>query len=246
MRTAALLTVLLVPLPVGTAWAQSSSLYLKAVERGRQAAEEAKGTLSPLGNETVEFDRVAPLNPELERVSLLAVQTKPPHKFRVQDLVTVIVREQKSYESDSTLKTRKDYQIESKIDEFLRTLNGHLAAASFTDGKPNIDFELDTKLNTKGDAERNDKLTFRITARVIDIKPNGLLVLEGKQRIRNDEEVQVMAFTGTCRSRDVTADNTILSTQIYDQVIDVQHEGAVRDASKRGWLLRILDFASPF
>ena len=152
---------------------------------------------------------------------------------------------QKTYKSKSKLETEREFKFESKIDEFLRFLNGHLAAASFTDGKPNIDFNLKSELETEGKAERRDSLTFRLTGQIIDIKPNGLLVLEGRQQIRNDEEVQIVTFTGTCRSRDVSADGTILSTQVYDQRITVMHEGALKDSAKRGWLLRLLDSISP-
>ncbi len=182
----------------------------------------------------------------MEKYSLFAVRTKPPNQFRVHDLITVIVREQKRYEGDSLLRNKKEFKLETKLSEFFRMLNGHLAAASFTDGQPNMNFEFDSETKGRGDTEREDKLTFRLTVEVIDIKPNGLLVLGGKQYIIVDEEVQDVNFTGTCRSRDVTADNTILSTQVFDQVINVQHRGALRDASKRGWLVRLFEQFNPF
>ncbi len=244
-RKVAMLLAVVLFFSAAEAWAQSSSIYLGAIEKTRQAAEQAKGKNQSASTGASDVDRTKPLNPELEKVSLFAVQTRPPNEFRVHDLISVIVRELKAYESDSLLRTKRDFTIETKIDGFLRTLNGHLAAASFTDGKPSIDFSLETQLNSRGDAERNDKLTFRLTAEIIDIKPNGLLVLSGKEKIIVDEEVQFMRFTGTCRSRDVTADNTILSTQVFDQVIDIQHKGAVRDVAKRGWLLRLFEWLNP-
>ena len=237
----------LVLLSVSEAQAQSSSMYHGALERNRVAAENAKGKPPSGTNGTFSVGRVVPLNPQLEQASLFAVMTKSPNEFKVHDLITVIVREQKTYKSKSKLETDREFSIESKIDEFFRVLNGHLAAASFTDGEPNIDFNLKTELQGEGKAERRDDLTFRVTVEIVDIKPNGLLVLASgpDTEILVDRERQAIAFTGVCRSRDVSPDNTILSTQIFNQTIDLQHKGALRDAAKRGWLTRLFDWANP-
>ena len=222
-------------------------MYLGAVEKNRAAAENAKGKPPSAANGAQSVGRVRPLNPELEQASLFAVKTKSPNEFKVHDLITVIVREQKTYKSKSKLETDREFSMDSKIDEFFRTLNGHLAAASFTDGKPNIDFNLKTELQGEGKSERRDDLTFRLTVEIIDIKPNGLLVLASgpDTKILVDRELQAIAFTGVCRSRDVSPDNTILSTQIFNQAIDLQHKGALRDAAKRGWLMRLFDWMTP-
>ncbi len=222
-------------------------MYLGAIEDNRRAAENAKGKPPSGANGAPNTGRVRPLNPELEQASLFAVKTKSPNEFKVHDLITVIVREQKTYKSKSKLETDREFSMDSKIDEFFRTLNGHLAAASFTDGKPNIDFNLKTELQAEGRSERKDDLTFRLTVEIIDIKPNGLLVLASgpDTQILVDREEQAIAFTGVCRSRDVSPDNTILSSQIFNQAIDLQHKGALRDAAKRGWLTRLFDWMNP-
>ncbi len=58
-----------------------------------------------------------------------------------------------------------------------------------------------------------------------------------------DEEQFTITLTGTCRSDDVTPTNSVLSTQIANLVLVEKNHGAVRDATKRGWIPRILDFA---
>ncbi len=225
------------------AWAQESSLYLQALRRTPQAPPAGSPATAVVADDLTE-GRVP--NRVLERTSLFAVRTKPAHQFRPHDLVTVIVREQKTYKGDSRLESETDFEFRTDIAEFFKVINGHLGAATFGDGRPNIDFTMERQLDGEGRANRSDLLSFRIAAEVIDIKPNGLLVLSAKQRIQNDEEVQLMNFTGTCRSQDVSADNTILSTQIFDQNILITHSGALRDAAKRGWLTRLVDLLSPF
>ena len=78
------------------------------------------------------------------------------------------------------------------------------------------------------------------------MKPNGTLVLQARKQIKTDDEEQQFILTGTCRVEDVSADNTILSTQLFDLQLEKNHNGAVRDATKRGWFLKFLDALNPF
>lgn len=55
-----------------------------------------------------------------------------------------------------------------------------------------------------------------------------------------------MTLIGYCRGQDVTADNSILSTQLADVELRTKNSGQVRDASRRGWLQRITDTLRPF
>ena len=80
-----------------------------------------------------------------------------------------------------------------------------------------------------------------MTGKIIDVKPNGLLVIEARAKVEHDEEISTITLTGTCRKEDVTADNTILSTQIADKHVAVKNEGALRAVSTRGWIPKLLD-----
>src|SRR5204863_4285556 len=100
----------------------------------------------------------------------------------------------------------------------------------------------------KGEAtvDREDTLTARITGEVLDVKPNGTLVVQARKQIKTDEEVQQFVLTGICRAEDVLPDNTVLSTQLYDLELNKSHKGAVRDTTKRGWVPKLLDAINPF
>jgi flagellar L-ring protein FlgH len=81
---------------------------------------------------------------------------------------------------------------------------------------------------------------------VLDVKPNGTLVLQARKRIKTDEEEQAFILTGVCRAEDITADNSILSTQLYDLELSKSHQGTVRNATRKGWGGKLLDAISPF
>ena len=68
-----------------------------------------------------------------------------------------------------------------------------------------------------------------------------LSVLEGRHKIDTDGEVMIMVLTGTCRPKDVSTDNTVLSTQLYGLSIVKELRGELRRASKKGILTRVFD-----
>lgn len=191
-------------------------------------------------------DAAPPPNASLLASSLIAVEAPPPKKFRVNDLVTVIVREDKRSTSDAKLQSQKKWDISTDIKNWIRlNENNKLVPQNFTNGKPNVGFTYDDKYDGTGKTERKDSLITRVTARVIDVKPNGLLVLEAKKSIRNEEDLQVTTLTGTCRSEDVTPDNTVLSTQLADVSIETKSSGPAQDAASRGWIKKLVDFLKP-
>ncbi|MCG3136645.1 MAG: Flagellar L-ring protein [Phycisphaerae bacterium] len=240
-------SILLVLLSVNVAWGQSSSMYKQAQDQHTQQEQAKKSqvetAVAPGSSSATQTGES--LNPELEKTSLCAVPTKPATQFKVNDLIVVIVREEKEYESDAKTESKRSYQMDTQIDRLFKWVNGNLGEATFPDGKPEIGLDVKEDRKGEGDAERNDKLTFRLTCTIIDIKPNGILVLEGKKSIKVDGDEQQMTFTGSCRSADITADNSVLSSNVAEQVINVQHSGAVRDAAKRGWLAKMFDQVRP-
>lgn len=186
-------------------------------------------------------------NAALEAVSLYAVKLPEPETIKVHDLVTIIVREDKSAVSDAKTTLDKKWDVTSELRQWIRLTDEHkLVPQEFPQGNPAVDFTFDDKWEGSGKVDRKDSLITRITAEVLDVKPNGNLVLEARKSIKLDEEEQEITLTGVCRSRDVTAQNTVLSTQLADVQIGIEHSGAARDAARRGWLKRAVDFVRPF
>jgi flagellar L-ring protein precursor FlgH len=187
-----------------------------------------------------------PPNPVLLAVSPIAFEPPRPQVIEVNSLVTIIIRESRTSLNDAKLKSEKDWQTQATLAQWFRLQDCNLVAQEFPNGAPGIDWDFQNTYDTKGKYDRKDELTTRITARVIDVKPNGNLVLEARKRIKTGEEVLLATLTGECRSQDVTAANTVLSTQIADLEIEMPDRGAVHDATTRGWLMRALDFLKPF
>ncbi len=186
-------------------------------------------------------------NSTLLNVSPFAVHMPDPEVIGVNDLITIIIRESKKATSDSKMESKKDWKFEAELKKWVRLSDDHgIVPAIFSAGNPAAEFELKNDYGGDGKYDRKDELTTRVTARVIDVKPNGNIVLESTKSIMIDEEGYVITLVGECRGRDVTPENTVLSTQIAEPEISVQHSGALRDATRRGWLMRTFDFLRPF
>lgn len=186
-------------------------------------------------------------NAVLLHTSPFAVAQPDPEKIKVHDQITIIIRESKTATSDSKLEHKKDWKHEWELSKWLRFSDKHgIVPALFSQGNPAVALDYQNDYKGDGKYDRTDELTTRIQATVIDVKPNGTLVLQATKAIDIDDEGYAITLTGTCRGVDVTPTNTILSTQIADLRINVEHSGAVRDAARRGWLQRGLDFLRPF
>jgi flagellar L-ring protein precursor FlgH len=187
-----------------------------------------------------------PVNPHLQQASYLAVPIPEPRKWAVNDLVTIVVRESSIASSSSELETEKETEIAGSIEAFPRLtladlVNAQLRPNDFEGGTPEVDVSFEKEFAGEGEYERRDEIITRITAKVLDVKPNGTLALEARTQIRSDKEEKVIIVTGYCRAEDVTVANTVLSTQIYDLRLEQEHKGEVRDATKKGILTKALE-----
>ncbi len=236
MKSLIVIALFIFLVPSEVANAQTSSLGAR--KREAQAGQpEAK----PIREKPVRERNLV-----YEKYAWTATKARPPKVYRPQDLITIIVRHTRRFKAEADLETKKEWDLSSEISAFIKGTAGGLGSADFRRGRPNIDYKFQNELSSDGDTQRRDSLTTRVTARVIDVKPNGELVLQARAVMQHDDELSTITVTGICRKEDITAANTILSTQIADLDIRVQNEGALRASSSRGWIPRLIDMLKPF
>lgn len=233
------------------AWGQSSSLYVN--EADNQGAD-------PLGTVVVDGEgemgvrsamQPDPVSPGLRRASLAAVSVPEPRTYQVHDLVTIIVRESTTAAIDSSMSTEKNAEWGGEIAEFPRLnvadlLQMQLRPNNFADGRPKLDVGYDSAFDGEGDYSHATEMTARLAARIVDIKPNGLMVLEARKFVENDDETMTLVVTGTCSVDNVQIDNSVLSSDLFDLHISKQQTGELRKSSKKGLLTKVMDFIFNF
>ncbi|MEX0652914.1 MAG: flagellar basal body L-ring protein FlgH [Phycisphaeraceae bacterium] len=228
-------------------FAQSSSLYVQQPDRQRDHAPQADDEAYIVSDGTLrERRQPSRLSPAIAQSSFSAVRIPEPRTFAVHDLLTIVIRESTDTSFRSSLETEKSVDYDGEISDFPRLsprdlLNFTLGPSSMDQGVPRLGVRYGSEFEGEGDYRRSESITGRITARVIDVKPNGTLVLEARKFIESDDETLDMVLTGTARVEDVAVDNTVLSSQLYDLSLTKHHEGELRRSSRKGIFTRILD-----
>ena len=79
----------------------------------------------------------------------------------------------------------------------------------------------------------------QLTVTVRDIAPNQDLLIAGEQLLEINGEKQAIRLEGRVRQRDITEQNTVLSTRVADAKIGFVGEGVLGDRQKPGWWQRV-------
>jgi len=115
---------------------------------------------------------------------------------------------------------------------------GFLPLASNKDN--NLAFGLDSSNASKGDSksEQSNLLEGDITVTVVEVLPNGYLMVRGEKRIGINQGNEYIRLSGIVRPIDIDSTNTILSTRLADPTIIYVGDGVLADSNEMGWLSR--------
>ena len=186
----------------------------------------------------------APLT--LENHSWLYVQMPPVRELQVNDLVTIIVDQKQQSQSEGLINRITQSNIDARLRDWLVLDGFGIQPAPQTNGDPRARGSLDSQLRTNAELDVNSRMRFTITATIVDIRPNGNLVLEAHSQQTDNDECYESSLTGVVRREDVLPNNSIFSEKIAELTIHKRETGHIRDAYRRGWLLRFYDNFKPF
>lgn len=157
----------------------------------------------------------------------------------VGDVITIVVDEQQKVSNKENVKLEKTSSAKAEIPAF--TPDQKLVDEFFP-----IEWNYDREFEGKGNFDKQGDFATRITATVIDVQPNGNLIVEGKRKVVIDKEEKWMTITGTVRSFDVETNNTVSSTLVANARVTYESCGPLARTTKPGWLEVVLDFFWPF
>ncbi len=98
----------------------------------------------------------------------------------------------------------------------------------------------------KGGTESANTFFGTITATVVDVLPNGHLMVAGDKQIGVNQNVDVMRFSGTIDPHLIQPGNLINSTQVANARMESKGRGAQGEAQTVGWLTRFFFSFMPF
>lgn len=163
----------------------------------------------------------------------------------IGDILTILVQESATAKKQNNTTTSKQAAIDASIQSFL-----YPASASGLLTKkgqlPAMKMNSKNDFNGGGQINNSEQITARLAVRVIDVLPNGNLVVEGRRQTAFSGEKQDATLRGTVRSEDIAANNTLYSYNMVDATIQFASKGAISDSQRKGWFSKIWDKLTPF
>ncbi len=176
-----------------------------------------------------------------QRGSNLFVDTRAR---QVGDLIIVQIREVTGVDENDERKLEKKTDADGTFSfEGKSSANAvaRSAAASLTANN-------ESNRTLEGSAEFQSDRTFRdqLACTVVDIHPNGVLVIEGSRQRIIAGETRTMRVRGKVRPDDIGLGNTIQSNVIADFKITYDGDGDATRYTKHGWLGRFTNKIWPW
>ena len=199
--------------------------------------------------------RTAPAAESLWTSAGRSLFTDPaPPAFGLHDHILIEINQSDQAQSNVDLTTDRRSRWEAKFDAWPRIdpfKAPFLRESEIGNGQtPEIDLDWRYRLDDKGRTNRNATFRSHITAEVVNILPNGNLVVEARtSRVINDETEDV-SMSGIVSPSNVSTTPTGARRVNADLVANLQlrftGRGSVGDNVKQGWLTRIFGWLWPF
>ena len=165
--------------------------------------------------------------------------------LNVGDILTIAISESSTENKNNDTSTERKSSLAAAITSFLYppgatgllTKNGSLPAMAFNS---------DHIHNGSGAISDSETIVAQIAVRIIDVLPNGDLMVEGKRETSFSQENQTIVLRGVVRPQDVLSNNTVYSYNVADATIQIIGKGTVSDSQNKGWFNRIWDKINPF
>ena len=111
---------------------------------------------------------------------------------------------------------------------------------------PGIDYDRASALSGNGAVNRAEQVTFRLSARVVGVEPNGNLIIAGYQQTQVSNEIRYLTVSGVIRAQDITRTNTVSYEKLADANLSYLSRGETMAGMKRGLVPKVLESVLPF
>jgi flagellar L-ring protein precursor FlgH len=159
------------------------------------------------------------------------------------DILTVVISESVAQTSSQSKSSSKSSSVDAGVSSFLFPSSG---LGKHNGELPSTSLSAKNSFAGSGDIKNSQSLSSQAAVMVSDVLPNGNLVIEGARVITFSGETQYVVLHGIVRPDDVTAANTVTSSNIADVRVEFISEGELTDAQKRGWLTKLVDKLRPY
>jgi flagellar L-ring protein precursor FlgH len=172
-----------------------------------------------------------------------ATQVRPLFEDRrarhVGDTLTINLVERNTAQKAANSSTKRGSSVSGGITAASRVPLAGLAGM-------NIDAGVDSDFSGEGASAANNRFNGTITVTVIEVYPNGNLLVSGEKQVAINQGNEFIRFSGVINPTTVTTSNTVQSTQVADARIEYKGSGYIDESNTMGWLQRFFNIVLPF
>jgi flagellar L-ring protein precursor FlgH len=168
---------------------------------------------------------------------------------RLNDLLTINVVENISGSGTADTSASRKSSADAAVTNFFGAPLNLGLPNLYGQGKtfsPTVSGSSQNDFKGSGATTRAGTLVGTITAKVVEVMPNGTLAVESRKEITINNEKQILILRGMVRPDDIGSDNSVLSGKIADAEVFFVGDGVVQSKQDTGWFVKILDKVWPF
>ena len=147
--------------------------------------------------------------------------------MRPHDLISVVVTESLSASTVGSVANSRATSASSQISALIGLLHAGNAMQNL------INQNSAAALAAKGDSETSSSLSTTLGGQVIEVLPNGMLVIEAARQVEFNQQTQTIVLRGLVRPEDISQQNQITSTAISSLELEVRGKGIINDYTHR-------------
>ncbi|MBF0516977.1 MAG: flagellar basal body L-ring protein FlgH [Nitrospirae bacterium] len=170
---------------------------------------------------------------------------------RLNDVLMINIVEKTKADSKEETTGDKQSNYSSQLTNFFN-VNAHslgLYPSTTTVGtaaNPQLNTTNNDKFTGKGETKHEGTITATISAKVVEVLPNGNLVVDSRKEITVNYETQYIVMQGIIRPDDVDQSNSISSQKVADVKLFLVGDGFLQELQSPGWLGRLWGSLRPF
>jgi flagellar L-ring protein precursor FlgH len=162
---------------------------------------------------------------------------------RAGDIVTIVINESQVLKNEESTDLSRATNLNYKLNLF------DIKPDAFTT-LPKLDADSTDGFVGSGSYQKTGEFAARLAAVVVDVLPNGNMVVSGRREIHIEDDTKLIEFTGIVRRYDIRADNTVASELVANAQVTYRGSGPLTEHTKRygvgGMVHRAIAWLWPF
>ncbi len=156
---------------------------------------------------------------------------------RVGDIITIVLNERTVSQKTNNVSVTKDSDMSFNAGPIFGR------APSISNLNLETDIQQERDFSGAADADQSNSLQGNITVTVVDIMPNGNLVVRGEKWMTLNRGDEYIRISGILRAEDVDPNNTAPSNRLANARISYSGTGELAESNQMGWLTRFFNTA---